>query len=175
MKRSVRSAIRVIGPSIAYVPLTKKKVALIDLADAETVEGYNWYAFHHKKQNKFYAVSKLPKTTGLQRFLLGLRPGDKLNGDHKNHNTLDYRRTNLRIATCSQNSINKVLLHSNKSGRPGLHQLTGTSSWRVTIKRDNKVVVQRQFDSYYKAIAFWDETYPPLSGEFAYPMGVSNG
>lgn len=42
----------------------------------------------------------------LHRVVLGLQPGDGLEGDHENGNPLDCRRSNLRIATRAQNGQN---------------------------------------------------------------------
>lgn len=41
-------------------------------------------------------------------------------GDHRNRDPLDNRRENLRIATHSQNQINKKLQKNNSSGCRGI-------------------------------------------------------
>jgi hypothetical protein len=42
----------------------------------------------------------------MHRLILGLVPGDGLEGDHKNRNRLDNTRGNLRVVTNAQNSQN---------------------------------------------------------------------
>ena len=48
-----------------------------------------------------------PSGYSLHRMILGLPRGDKRQGDHKNGNKLDNRRTNLRIVTYAQNRQNE--------------------------------------------------------------------
>lgn len=49
---------------------------------------------------KNYSVS-------MHREILGLKRGDRRQGDHKNHDTLDNRRNNLRIVTNRGNHANR--------------------------------------------------------------------
>lgn len=45
-------------------------------------------------------------TVRMHREILGLYQGDKREGDHINHNTLDNRRGNVRIVTHQENAHN---------------------------------------------------------------------
>lgn len=91
----IRPVIIPIGPSIAYVDLTKGLYSLIDSDDAERVGETNWCAQKSKrKTGEFYAVRNTSKpgrhTLPLHRFILGLEFGDKRLGDHP------YSRSQLR-------------------------------------------------------------------------------
>lgn len=59
------------------------------------------------------------------------------NIDHINVNPSDNRISNLRIATASQNSINKKLSANNKSKFKGVHFVKSKNKWmaRITINR----------------------------------------
>jgi hypothetical protein len=76
-----------------------------------------------------YAYTKLPKPDGgvyfvsMQRVLLGLQRGEKLEGDHINGFTLDNRRSNLRSTTKTQNSFNTKLYKNNKTGFKGVSKV----------------------------------------------------
>lgn len=52
-----------------------------------------------------YAVN--PSGVPLHRLILGLEVGDARQGDHKNGNKLDCRRSNLRVVTYAQNRQNE--------------------------------------------------------------------
>src|SRR5262245_35202767 len=93
------------------VPLTRGKVALIDDADYELVSRFKWHAQRGGYGNTYYAVTniRLPdgKWTALRMhvLLLGHKGIDHIDGDGLNN-----QRSNLRLATQSQNSANTRLL-----------------------------------------------------------------
>ena len=66
----------------------------------------------------------------MHRIILGLDIGDKRQGDHRNHNTLDNRRDNLRIVTHQQNGFNR------KSAK-GYTWIERVHKYRAQIKVDN--------------------------------------
>lgn len=59
--------------------------------------------------------------------------------DHKNHNTFDNRKENLRHATPSENARNKSLQKNNTSGVTGVSYDKSCGKWRAYIREDNKV------------------------------------
>lgn len=84
------------------VPLTKGCFALIDDADAPLVLAYHWQANYSRR----YAVGIVDgRQVRMHRFLMGA-PADR-EVDHANGDGLDNRRSNLRIATPSQNKGNR--------------------------------------------------------------------
>lgn len=104
-----RPVIEVIGPSIAYVPLTKGYFSLIDSDDSAVVSQYNWNAGLSRKGSDYYAKrmcyeGSRPKTIKLHRFLCA---GSNV-VDHANRRTLDNRRCNLRPCTAKENSRNRA-------------------------------------------------------------------
>jgi hypothetical protein len=80
------------------VPLTKGFVAVVDESDIAEVTRYKWYA--RICSGRPYAYNN--KIGYLHRFILK----DVVMVDHKNGDTLDNRRGNLRAATRSQNGAN---------------------------------------------------------------------
>jgi len=85
----------------------------VSLEDEWLVESRYWHAVFNKKVNEFYAVTNLSESekeeclsTLFVRQLLCLKVGDPRCGDHRNHDTLDNRRSNLRIVSNSQNAMN---------------------------------------------------------------------
>lgn len=107
-----RPIISPIGPSIAYIPLTRGLYALIESDDSEIVSQYNWQSkFLNRGEGLYYAVTWVRhEVEGKQKFLMmhRLLLNTPLWVDHKNRATLDNRRhANLREATPSENSRNR--------------------------------------------------------------------
>ena len=124
-----RRAIIPIGPSIAYIPLTKGYYSLIDSEDAHIAETRNWYA------------AVCPRTVYARRspstYLHALIFGD--NGpDHINCNGLDNRRANLRAATSRQNGYNQRRPTTNTTGFKGVCFYSGRFRAHIIIDGRNK-------------------------------------
>lgn len=88
------------------IPLGNGGQALVDAADLQLVAAIRW-----RRSNKGYATGRWPGPDGqmrssfMHRLILGAPPG--LQVDHINHDRLDNRRSNLRLATGSQNNANR--------------------------------------------------------------------
>lgn len=72
--------------------------AIIDEEDYDRVSKYNWH------YSNGYAVNNFD----LRMHRLIMNPPHNMVVDHKNHNKLDNRRSNLRICTQFENSQNRV-------------------------------------------------------------------
>jgi hypothetical protein len=120
---------------------------LISTSDLEKVMEFKntWCATFNKNTNSFYVLGSLyskedkKKMILLHRFLL-----DDPNGfliDHKNNDTLDNRRNNLRFATNSENQQNrKSAQRDNKSGVRGVYWNKHAKSWHARIKLNGKCI-----------------------------------
>lgn len=82
------------------VPLT----TLIDTADLPLVEERSWRASYDRTTGRYYVAASRGRL--LHRLLLD--PPSDMQVDHINHDTLDNRRSNLRIVTASENQLNRV-------------------------------------------------------------------
>jgi hypothetical protein len=97
------------------IPLTKGQVALVDDDDYVYLSQFKWYA---NKKPIFYAVRRHNKMVNgkeqhikmhreiLKRYLRE-NFDDSLVVDHINHNGLDNRKENLRLATNKENCNNR--------------------------------------------------------------------
>lgn len=95
--------------SVGYVPLTHGLYAKVDPEDLPRVSQFNWHrSVPSKKLRHVYAYRKATgKKTGtisMHRDLMGAPPGMYV--DHINGDTLDNRRSNLRIVTPQENCQN---------------------------------------------------------------------
>jgi len=87
--------------------------------------------------------------------------------DHMNHNTLDYRRENLRIVSSSQNTRNRKSKNSNNTS--GYRNVTKMGNyWRVQLQQEGKNVLFREkFTDPKEAGAFADARRAEFYGAFA--------
>lgn len=127
---------RATGDNLGFkqIPLTRGLFALVDNEDFDRVNQYNWNCLNHGA-----AQARIGKTrVQMHRFILGLHEeaGDtKTIVDHINHNRLDNRRCNLRIATHGQNSGNTPSYSTNGKykgvidGLRGRTPLLGSVPW----------------------------------------------
>lgn len=99
----------------------------------------------------------------LARHILGVERNAVV--DHKNHNTLDNRRSNLRIATSRQNSYNKAKSNGKSSLFKGVCRRR--SKWRARIFVDNKQISLGDFVDEVSAARAYDAAARRIFGEFA--------
>ncbi len=108
--------------------------ATIDASDADWISERRWSLSGGYARRRIIVLGK-PKNIYLHRELLGLVPGDGIEGDHINRDRLDCRRSNLRAIPASGN-------RQNHPGRSGTSRHRGVS-WS---KKERKWVVQMHID-----------------------------
>lgn len=129
---------------MAEIPLTQGQVAIVDDGDANWLGQWKWTACR-RRNGKWHAYRQHEVAPGvmrpitLARQVLGLAYGDPGWADHKNHDTLDDRRANLRVVTPKQN-------RENQPSRGGSSQFVGVTwdpqrqRWRAQIQIDGRVL-----------------------------------
>ena len=115
----------------------------IDEEDLESVLRYSWYPMgkyvathipiYTLYQGEYYRTSW--RHVYLHIFLLGETPGD-LQWDHINRDKMDNRRKNFRLATQSDNQINRDYALG-QSGLPGIHYCH--SGWQAMLNRTDGI------------------------------------
>lgn len=150
------------------IPLTKGRFAIVDDEDFERVNAVKW-----KLNNCGYAVRNLPRDGGprgqemLHRTVLGLAKGDPMQADHINGDTLDNRRSNLRVCTQKQNAQNRRVTSRSKSGVKGVYQRTGSAAWIASITANGKKHNLGRFLTIDEARVAYSRAALQLHGEFA--------
>lgn len=154
---------------IAFIPLTRGKIAVIDATDLPLVEGKNWSA--HRRRNTWYAARNEKRADGkwrlllLHRHLMGASDGQQV--DHKNGDGLDCRRSeNLRMATPTLNAANTKTRSDNTSGIKGVHLRRDTGRWSARIRAHGVVHFLGCFDSAAEAQAAYAAACRRIHGEF---------
>jgi hypothetical protein len=100
----------IVGPCASFVLQLRGEPfrCFLDASDVSLLrERCSTIILHQPNERvRYVRVMAGGRQTTLHRFLLGLPIGDPRLGDHKNTNTLDYRRENLRIIDVGGNSLN---------------------------------------------------------------------
>jgi hypothetical protein len=156
-------AIIPIGPSIAYIPLDNDKVTLVDSGDIAFLSRWRWTTLVNKRDNSFYAQAYDRASKKYIRMNRVLHPTQLPVVDHRNGNTLDNRRCNLRGASVSQNCANRRVI------RDGLKGAFPVRSGRFIsrIKIQDKCINLGTFDSEEEAHAAYCEAAKNHHKEFA--------
>jgi len=114
-------------------------IAIIDSEDIDKIKKYKWY-----KNTDGYVIStdEYGNFISLHRTVLGIKynKNNKIQIDHKDRNTLNNRKDNLREATPEQNSRNCSLAKNNKSGITGVHWNRFINAWVAQIKCKDKTI-----------------------------------
>lgn len=143
----------------------------IDEEDYERVTSLKWWVqiahgnvyFYHK----FWNPEKTHKhNVSLQRFLLGLQPHDKRQGDHINGNTLDNRRSNLRICTIAENTRNMKRHKSNQTGFKGIQLNKKSGKYIARICVNLKQIHLGYFSTPEEAHTAYCEASKKYHGEY---------
>jgi hypothetical protein len=165
MTRPIRP-IRIEG-DVAYVTLTRGCEAVIDAADVPLVDGFNWcilaprhtkYAVRNKREDGILRMHYM------HRVIMGVQPGVLI--DHISGNGLDNRRSNLRLASISQNAQNMRLPLTNTSGIRGVCWAQARGKWMAQITVNRHYINLGYFDKKEDAAAAYVNASAKYHGEF---------
>ncbi len=151
--------------SIKHVALTKGKVAIVDADDYAAVMEFNWNA-QKSHSGTFYAKGSHGGPL-LHRFVLRMSD-PKIQIDHANGNTLDNRKSNLRVATHEQNRQNRGAYKNSKSGYAGVHWHRRDKVWVVYVNTNGKRTYCGEYEDKETAIAARIAAEVEQHGEFAF-------
>lgn len=132
-----QSEIRQFG-DIAWVSLSRGLWATIDAADIPRVAGLSWYAGRPRSSGSCYAISdnKDRKKVRMHRLILDVGPA--MQCDHRDCDSLNNRRANLRECTLFENARNRKIAKRNASGFKGVVFHPALKKWRAVITADHK-------------------------------------
>lgn len=132
--------IRVQGDT-AFITLTKGREAVIDAADAPLISGVNWCT--EEANDTCYAV-RTAKSGGIKRHVrlhrVIMAAPEGVHVDHIDGDGLNCRRSNMRLATHTENMRNSRSRKDNKSGVKGVCFDVWTGRWQAKIQVDGRTV-----------------------------------
>lgn len=148
---------------------------LIDQADLDLISTHKWSIQDDGRGRQFaLATSRATgkkRSVRMHRLILDAPEGVQV--DHANGNTLDNRRSNLRLASAGDNQRNKDEAES-ESGYKGVHRKE-RGGWEASICVDNRNQSLGRFSSAAEAALVRDIASLEHHGDFAstnYPVEV---
>lgn len=161
------------------IPLTQGQFALVDDEDYQWLNQWKWQA--QKGKTTFYAVrtdysrgKKFKRLLYMHCEILDISNEENLHGDHKDRNGLNNQRSNLRIATSSQNNCNRLSLKNVTSEYKGVGWHKSTNKWCAYIGKGKDQFWLGLFDTEIEAAIAYNKKATQLHGEFAILNLISN-
>jgi hypothetical protein len=147
-------------------------VIRVDEQDAGLLMDHTWHVAARGK-DQLYAETNYVHPDGRRSCILLhrliLSPGPWQHVDHVNHDGLDNRRRNLRLATASQNQGNQRPRPGTSSRFKGVHLRKDTLRWEAYFSRHRKKTYLGCFDSETEAALAYDAAVTQAFGAFALP------
>ena len=143
---------------VRVIPLTQGQFAIVDPEDYAAVSAYKWYA--NKNRYTFYAHSFDQHFVSMHTLITGFA-----RTDHANRSGTDNRRSNLRFASCSQNTANSRLRRDNQAGYKGV--FPHGNAWQVQVSIVGKQQFAGTYDSTEDAARAYDHAATQYYGDFA--------
>ena len=139
------------------IPISNGLFVKVDNEDFNRVKDINW-----TNNGSNYARNK--KIGYMHRFIIDC-PVDMV-VDNINHNTLDNRKSNLRICTHQENLMNQSIQNNTYSKYKGVYWNKINKNWNSRICFQYKNINLGSFDSEVEAAKAYDKKAKELFGEF---------
>jgi hypothetical protein len=148
------------------INLTQNKVILVDDEDYDFLNQWKWY-FNNGYAIRLIWNHKSKKIEHIYMHRVILNTGIGMDTDHLNHNGLDNRKANLRVATRSQNQANRVISKNNTSGYKGVIWNKQKNKWQAQIKINRKLKVLGFYQSSKNAALAYNIATVGYFGKFS--------
>lgn len=143
---------------------SKGEIFLVDLIDFWRIKDICWYI---DKQG-YVNGHKDKKKVRLHNFLLNCPKGMEVDHIGGEKTRFDCRRYNLRLATYSENNINKDVTKRNTSGTVGVCWNKRISKWIARISINKKEIWLGYYDNIDDAISARKQAEKEYFGEFGF-------
>lgn len=139
-----------------------------DLEDYDKIKNYCWFV---DSQGYISARCNNKQHILFHRVLFP----DSATVDHITHNTYDNRKCNLRVATQSQNNINRGIMKNNTSGVTGVYWQKNDRRWVARIRINKKLIHLGCFINFKDAVKARKDAEEKYFGEFSYDNSMKVG
>jgi hypothetical protein len=144
------------------IKLTQNKYALVDDGDFGWLNQFKWCVVQGKYAHRNVGGGKWIR---MHRLIMKAPSGTSV--DHINGNTLDNRRSNLRLCSHRENTKNMQLSRANSTGIKDVYWDTSRGRWAVQIMSDGKKYYGGRFVNLKSAVVSRDKLIKQLHGSFA--------
>lgn len=157
--------------SIREIQLTKGETAIVDADDYDRVSIYRWHVsrnsrIHYARRSGVDPKTGKKTTQYLHRFILDYHGQSQI--DHIDNDGLNCRKYNLRVATVSQNQMNRYSRNKNNtSGYKGISWHAGAGRWRARVHINGRRKHIGFFGSPEAAAKAYDTVIKEMHGDFA--------
>ena len=139
-----------------------KCTEIIDRSNYSKVKNYKWNT--NKNNTVTSGAGKDQKT--LYHLIMG-KPEKGYDIDHRNGDTLDNRKTNLRLCTHEENTCNSLMRSLNTSGFKGVSFRKDKNCYRGYIQHKGKLFHLGSYKTAKEAALVYDEAAIKYFGDFA--------
>ena len=133
-----------------------------DLEDYEKIKNYCW----HYTTHKYVTTSTTNEKKGILMHRLIMNCPRNRDVDHIYHVTHDNRKSQLRIVTKSQNSMNTLLSNNNTSGYKGVSSEIYSNKWYAMITINGNTI-RKVFERKEDAVEYRKLLEEKYHGEYA--------
>jgi hypothetical protein len=145
----------------------EKARALIGLEDIDKVKDFKW------RLSITNGVGYVKNATGIYLHRLVMDCPKNMLIDHIFHNTLDNRKSQLRICTKRENQCSQKVNTKNTSGVKGVCWDKSRNKWMASIKHNGKHIFLGRFNNKELAIKVREDAAKKYFKEFTYNEGVA--
>lgn len=156
---------------VVFIPFTNSAgTTVVDFDDFPKVRDQKW-----RKDNGYASrsVTRIGRVY-MHRVIMGVEGDVQI--DHRDHDTLNNRRSNLRLATVSQNGGNQLKTSKTTYSKwKGVSKSCGDGTWRAYIQCDGKPIRLGVYATEIEAARAYNDAATRLFGQFALLNDVSAG
>ena len=147
------------------IELTGGKYTLVDAEDYERVNKYKWRLDENGRAARNKNNKEGQRNIKMHRFIMNTPLG--MCTDHVNYDTLDNRKSNLRICTPAQSSAHRKAIPNTSSKYKGVTWRPNRNKWYAQIKHNYKGIHLGSYDTEEEAARAYDKKAKEFFGEYA--------
>jgi hypothetical protein len=164
-RRTIETVMLTVGGAYALLPLGDSLYTKVDVEDWPELSRRRWRPFrHHTGKVYAYANGTTEHGVGLHRFVMKARAG--LDVDHRDGDTLDNRKSELRVCERTFNHANRSTRSA--TGFKGVYPTKGTNGrYEISLDFKGQTYRRRGFTDPAEAARAYDALARQFFGEYA--------